>query len=130
MPVSEELAAEFLADLRHLDTQLRECRTMLTAAVRASGTSLTGLFGVGPVIAGIIIGDVADVSRIPGRDDRDRPGHRAAGRAGDAGPLRYPCLRATTWTCPRRWHRTWRPGPGRRFSAGLLRKLLRGVMRR
>jgi transposase len=35
---------------------------------RASGTSLTGLFGVGPVIAATIIGDVRDVSRFPGRD--------------------------------------------------------------
>src|SRR6266508_5369520 len=33
----------------------------------ASGTSLTGLFGVGPVIAGLVIGDVADVTRFPGR---------------------------------------------------------------
>jgi transposase len=63
-----ELAAEFLADLRHLDVQLRETRKKLAAAVRASGTSLTQVFGVGPVIAGTIIGDVADVARFPGRD--------------------------------------------------------------
>jgi transposase len=36
-----ELAAEFLADLRHLDAQLRQTRKKLTAAVRASGTTLT-----------------------------------------------------------------------------------------
>jgi hypothetical protein len=35
---------------------------------RAAGTSLTGLFGVGPVIAATVIGDVRDVSRFPGRD--------------------------------------------------------------
>jgi hypothetical protein len=40
----------------------------LGAAVKASGTSLTGIFGVGPVIAGIVVGDVAEVSRFPGRD--------------------------------------------------------------
>ncbi len=60
-----ELAAEFLADLRHLDVQLRETRKKLAAAVRASGTSLTQVFGVGPVIAGTIIGDVADVAGSP-----------------------------------------------------------------
>jgi hypothetical protein len=43
-----ELAAEFLTDLRHLDTQLRDTDKKLAAAVRASGTSLTGIFGVGP----------------------------------------------------------------------------------
>jgi transposase len=63
-----ELAAEFLADLRHLDAQLRGTRKKLAAAVRASGTTLTQVFGVGPVIAGTVIGDVADVSRFPGRD--------------------------------------------------------------
>jgi transposase len=63
-----ELAAEFLADLRHLDGQLRETRKKLAAAVRACGTSLTQVFGVGPVIAGTVIGDVSDVARFPGRD--------------------------------------------------------------
>jgi transposase len=63
-----ELAAEFLADIRRLDAQLRECNKKLTAAVRASGTSLTGIFGVGPVIAGTVIGDVRHVFRFPSRD--------------------------------------------------------------
>jgi transposase len=63
-----ELAAEFLADIRRLDAQLREANMKLAAAVRASGTSLTGIFGVGPVIAGTVIGDVRQVFRFPGRD--------------------------------------------------------------
>jgi transposase len=63
-----ELAAEFLADLRHLDTQLRGTRKKLAAAVKASGTTLTQVFGVGPVIAGTIAGDVGDVARFPSRD--------------------------------------------------------------
>ena len=63
-----ELAAEFLADLRHIDAQLRQTSKKLAAAVRASGTSLTEIFGVGPVIAGIVVGDAADVSRFPSRD--------------------------------------------------------------
>ena len=63
-----ELAGEFLADIRRLDAQLRECHNKLAAAVRASGTSLTGLFGVGPVIAGTVIGDVRHVFRFPRRD--------------------------------------------------------------
>ena len=62
-----ELAAEFLADMRRLDAQLRDTKKKLAAAVRASGTTLTDLFGVGPVIAGTIIGDITDVSRFPGR---------------------------------------------------------------
>ena len=63
-----ELAAAFIDDLRRIDAQLRETKNKLTAAVRASGTSLTQLFGVGPVIAATVIGGVKDVSRFPGRD--------------------------------------------------------------
>ena len=67
-----ELAAEFLEDMRRLDAQLHRTRKKLAAAVRASGTTLTEVFGVGPVIASTIIGDIAGVSRFPGR------GHFAA----------------------------------------------------
>jgi transposase len=63
-----ELAAAFIEDLRGIDTRLRQTRKTLTTAVQAAGTSLTGLFGVGPVIAAAVIGDVRDVSRFPGRD--------------------------------------------------------------
>jgi transposase len=63
-----ELAAEFTADLRGIDAQVRETKKKLAVAVRATGTSLTGLFGVGPVIAAAVIGDVRHVSRFPGRD--------------------------------------------------------------
>jgi len=63
-----ELAAEFLTGLRRLDAQLRDTSKKLAAAVRASGTSLTGIFGVGPVIAGTVIGDVRQVFRFPDRD--------------------------------------------------------------
>ena len=63
-----ELAAAFLEDLRRIDAQIRETRKQLATVVAATGTSLTGLFGVGPVIAAAVIGDVRDVSRFPGRD--------------------------------------------------------------
>jgi transposase len=63
-----ELAAEFTEDLRGIDAAIRETRKKLTVAIRAAGTSLTGLFGAGPVIAAAVIGDVRTVSRFPGRD--------------------------------------------------------------
>ena len=63
-----ELAAEFTEDLRRIDTQIRDTRNKLAAVVRTAGTSLTGLFGVGPVIAAAVIGDVRHASRFPGRD--------------------------------------------------------------
>src|SRR5690348_10986438 len=63
-----ELAAELTEDLRGAGTRIRETRKKTAAAVRAAGTSLTGLFGVGPVIAAAVIGDVRHVSRFPNRD--------------------------------------------------------------
>ena len=63
-----ELAAALIEDLRRIDAQLGETRKKLDIAVRASGTSLTGPFGVGPVIAAAVIGEVRDVSRFKNRD--------------------------------------------------------------
>jgi len=63
-----DLASEFVEDLRRLDTQLRDTRRKLTAAVKESGTSLTEIFGVGPVIAATVIGATGQVSRFASRD--------------------------------------------------------------
>ncbi len=60
-----DLAAQFLDDLRRLDTQLAETRKKLAAAVRAPGTSVTEVSGAGPVSAGTVIGDAGDISRFP-----------------------------------------------------------------
>jgi transposase len=70
-PVAEarrELAAELLAGIRHLDAQRREVKKKLATAVKTSGTSLTEVFGAGPVIAATVIGDVVTVARFPTRD--------------------------------------------------------------
>ena len=63
-----ELAAEYLDDRRRIDAQMRDTKKKLTAAVQASGTTLTQIFGVGPVIAATTIGCIADISRFPSRD--------------------------------------------------------------
>ena len=63
-----ELAGQFLEDLRGLDAQLRDTGKKLAAAARASGTSLTEVFGFGPAGTGTVIGDVTNVTRFP----RDR----------------------------------------------------------
>jgi transposase len=63
-----ELAAAFLDDLRRIDAQLRDAKKKLDVAVRASGTTLTQVFGVGPVVAATVIGAVRNVSRFPDRD--------------------------------------------------------------
>jgi transposase len=63
-----DLAVELLADVQHLDAQLKESHRRIRLAVKASGTSLTDLFGVGPVIACYVIGYTGDVARFASRD--------------------------------------------------------------
>jgi transposase len=63
-----QLAGDFLEDLRRLDAQMSQTKKKLAAAVKALGTTLTEVFGVGPVIAAIVIGEVQDVSRFQDRD--------------------------------------------------------------
>lgn len=62
------LAEQFLADLRRIDAQRRDVKKKLAAAVRASGTTVTEIFGVGPAVAAAVLGDTGDVSRFPSRD--------------------------------------------------------------
>ena len=62
------VAVELVADLRHLDEQLRDTKARITAVVKASKTTVTDVFGVGPIVAAIVIGDVGDIGRFPSRD--------------------------------------------------------------
>ena len=50
-----------------LTEQLAELRTHIDALVKASGSTLPELYGVGPVVAATIIGHVSDVRRYPTR---------------------------------------------------------------
>lgn len=63
-----ELALELLDDVRRIDQQIKESHRRIRTAVRASKTSLTELFGVGPVVACAVIGYTGDVRRFANRD--------------------------------------------------------------
>ena len=54
--------------MRRLDAQLKESHKRIEVAVRASGTSLTDVYGIGPVLACALIGYTGDVTRFKGRD--------------------------------------------------------------
>jgi transposase len=57
------LAAELLAEIVVLDRKLKDSDTQLREAVTAAGTGLPGLYGMGPVGAARLLGDVGDVRR-------------------------------------------------------------------
>jgi transposase len=66
--VRVHIARDHLADIRVLDARIKYIGTQIAALVTASGSGLTGLFGVGPVIAGRILAEVGDVARFPTKD--------------------------------------------------------------
>ncbi len=66
--IRHDLACEHLDDLRHLDSQMRASKRRLEAAVHASGTTVTDIFGVGPVVAAMVIGHARNIDRFADRD--------------------------------------------------------------
>jgi transposase len=56
-------AVELVAEIEHLDVVVKDSRARITAAVAASGTTLTEIFGVGPIVACMLIGYSGDPSR-------------------------------------------------------------------
>ena len=58
-----ELAHETLDEIRMLDAKLKRSKARITEAVTASGTTLTEIFGVGPIISALIIGYTGDIAR-------------------------------------------------------------------
>ena len=63
-----ELAREMVVDLQRIDAQRRDARRRTARAVAASGTSITDIYGVGPIIAGAVLGYVRDIHRFASRD--------------------------------------------------------------
>jgi transposase len=61
------LAAEMIRDVRRLERQVRDLEGRIREAVGEASTSLTGLFGVGPILAAKIVGRVGSVVRFPGK---------------------------------------------------------------
>jgi transposase len=59
------LASEVLRDVRTLDRKIADLSGRIEAEVEASGTTLTQVFGIGPILAARIIGTVGNVARFP-----------------------------------------------------------------
>jgi transposase len=59
------LASEIFRDVRTLDRKIADLNGRIEAEVEASGTTLTQIFGIGPILAARIIGKVGDVGRFP-----------------------------------------------------------------
>jgi transposase len=63
----KRIAHDLLDEVRRLDRQIAVTKTRTAAAVAASGTTVTVIHGVGPIVAALICGHVGDVCRFPNR---------------------------------------------------------------
>jgi transposase len=72
-----QLAVDLVSDLRVLDRRITAVEERLRQAVSRSATTLIELFGVGPILAAKLLGEVGDIGRFPTR-------HRFAAHTGTA----------------------------------------------
>lgn len=63
----KRIAHQHLTEVRRLEKEKKASREHLAVAVEASGTGLTDIYGVGPVVAGLLIGYSGDITRFPTR---------------------------------------------------------------
>ena len=59
------IALELLGDVRRIDGQLEALTKHIGIAVVASGTTVTDVYGIGPIRAALIVGPTGDVTRFP-----------------------------------------------------------------
>ena len=93
-----DLAHDTLSDIRMLEDRAKRNKTRINDEVIASGTSITEIFGVGPILAAMIIGYTGDVTRFL------TAGHYAA-YTGTA-PIEFSSSGRTVHRLPRRGNRT------------------------
>ena len=63
--VRRRLASEILRDIRTLDRKIANLNESIEAELEASGTTLTKIFGIAPILAAKIMGTVGSVVRFP-----------------------------------------------------------------
>jgi transposase len=64
-PARKDLARDLVADVRMLDDRLKDNKQRMHNAVAESGSTLTGIAGVGPVVAARLLGRTGPASRFP-----------------------------------------------------------------
>jgi transposase len=93
-----QLAVELLEEIAVLETKLKCSKARVATAVTASATTLTEMFGVGPIIAAMLIGYTGDPARFP------TAGHFAAYNG--TAPMEFSSSGRTVHRLSRRGNRT------------------------
>lgn len=63
-----ELALDHIEDVRRLDRKIDQATGRINSMVKESKTTLTRIYGIGPVNAALILGEVDNVGRFPTRN--------------------------------------------------------------
>jgi len=58
-----QACSELLGEVRNADRELEALHTRIVAGVRAADTTVTNVYGVGPVVAAVLIGYTGDITR-------------------------------------------------------------------
>ena len=61
------MVVDLIDDVVTLDRKIKAVTKQITEAVARTGTTLTDIVGIGPVLAAVILGEVGDISRFPTR---------------------------------------------------------------
>jgi transposase len=119
----KRLASELVREVRALDRKIASLDKRIREEVETSGTALTEIFGIGPILAAKLVGIVGDVARFPSKahyfassEDGSPPSRLPAARWSGIG-FRSPGTAASTRCC------TWGcrlPSPQRSSRASLL----------
>jgi len=63
-----EIALEHIDDIARLDLKIDEATRRINKTVKVSGTTLTRVYGIGPISAAVILGEVGNIARFANRD--------------------------------------------------------------
>lgn len=63
-----DLARDLLSDIRGVDEQRRDVKKRIAKLVAATKSTITDVYGVGPVVAATVLGYVGDVGRFASKD--------------------------------------------------------------
>ena len=63
-----ELGLEHVGDIARLDLKIDEITRRITTAVKTTATTLTRVYGIGPINAAVMLGEVGDIARFATRD--------------------------------------------------------------
>jgi hypothetical protein len=67
-PARLALARDLVEDIRGVDERRRDVKKLLAGLVAASRSTVSEVYGVGPVVAATVLGDVGDVRRFASKD--------------------------------------------------------------